>query len=98
MFNIKFKFANELSQFTLPWQPKHHTISDFTKVAYSTKRAHSKQPFLLPARQNINNFKHILHNIHMQYKHKIVVFKIPDNSYHGNRNCQKRFYSVAKKY
>ena len=41
----------------------------------------------------MNDFKHILHNIHLQYKHKIIVFKIPDYSYHGNRNCQKRFYS-----
>ena len=32
--------------------------------------------YLLPARQNMNNFKHVLHNIHMQYKHKIIVFKI----------------------
>ena len=46
----------------------------------------------------MNNFKHILHNIHLQYKHKIIVFKIPDYSYHGNRNGQKWFYSVAKKY
>ena len=30
---------------------------------------------LLPARQNMNNFKHILHNIHLQYKHKIIVLK-----------------------
>ena len=36
----------------------------------------------------MNNFKHILHNIHLQYKHKIIVFKIPDYSDHGNRNCQ----------
>ena len=68
------------------------------KLAYSTKRAYSKANYLLPARQNMNNFKHILHNIHLQYKHKIIVFKIPDYSYHGNRNYQKRFYSVAKKY
>ena len=34
----------------------------------------------------------------MQYKYKIIAFKIPDNNYHGNRNSQKRFYSVAKKY
>ena len=46
----------------------------------------------------MNNFKHILHNIYLQYKHKIKVFEIPDYSYHGNRNCQKQFYSVAKKY
>ena len=43
IFKIKFKFTNELSQFMLPWQPKHHPISDFTKMAYSTKRAYSKQ-------------------------------------------------------
>ena len=46
----------------------------------------------------MNNFKLILHNTHLQYKHKIIVFKIPDNSYHGNTNCQKRIYCVAKKY
>ena len=46
----------------------------------------------------MNNFKYILHNIHLQYKQKIIVFKIPDYSYHGSKNCQKRFYSVAKKY
>ena len=57
-----------------------------------------KANYLLPVRQNMNNFKHILHNIHLQYKHEIIVFKIPDYSYHGNRNCQKRFNSVAKKY
>ena len=54
--------------------------------------------YLLPARQKMNNFKHILHNIHVQYKHKIIFFEIPDYSYHGNRNCQKRFNSVPKKY
>ena len=57
-----------------------------------------KANYLLPARQNMNNFKHILHNIHLQHKNKIIVFKIPAYSYHGNRNCQKRFYAVAKKY
>ena len=57
-----------------------------------------KANYLLPARQNMNNFKHILHNIHLQYKHKIIVFKIPDYSYHGNRNCQKRFNSEAEEY
>ena len=34
-----------------------------------------KANYLLPARQNMNNFKHILHNIHLQHKHKIVVLK-----------------------
>ena len=61
----------------------------------------SKVYYLLPARQNINNFKHALHNIHLKYKHKVIVFKIPDytdHSYHGNRYCQKWFYYVAKKY
>ena len=62
------------------------------------RKGHIQSNYLLPARQNINNFKHILHNIHLQYKHKIIVFKIPDYSYHGNKNCQKPFYSVAKKY
>ena len=81
----------------LPWQPKHHTISDFTKMAYIAKGIF-KANYLLPARQNMNNFKHILHNIRLQYKHKIIVFKIPDYSYHGNRNCQNTVYSVAKKY
>ena len=57
-----------------------------------------KANYLLPARQNMNNLKHILHDIHLQYKHKIIFFKIPDFSYHGKRNCQKRFNSVAKKY
>ena len=57
-----------------------------------------KANYLLPARQNMNNFRHILHNVHQQYKHKIIVFKIPDYSYHGNRNFQKQIYSVAKIY
>ena len=43
IINIKIKFTNELSQFMLPWQPKQHTIIDFTNMAYSTKRAYSKQ-------------------------------------------------------
>ena len=34
-----------------------------------------KVNYLLPAGQNMNNFKHILHNIHLQYKHKIIVLK-----------------------
>ena len=80
----------------LPWQPKHHTISDFTKNGIFYEKGIFKANYLLPARQNMNNFKHILHNIHLQYKHKITVFKIPDNSYHGDRNCQKRLNSVAK--
>ena len=76
----------------LPWQPKHHTISDFTKMAYSSKRAYSK-PF---STTEYDNFKHILHNIHLQYKHKIIVFKIPDYSYHGNRNFQKTVLLCSK--
>ena len=43
IINFKIKFTNDLSQFMLPCQPKHHTISDFTKMVYSTKRAYSKQ-------------------------------------------------------
>ena len=46
----------------------------------------------------MNDFKHNLHNKHLQYKHKMILFKIPDYRYHGNRNCQKPFYSVAKNY
>ena len=44
----------------------------------------------------MNNFKHFLHNIHLQYKQKIIVFKIPDYSYHGNRNCQKTVLLCSK--
>ena len=44
----------------------------------------------------MNNFKHILHNIHLQYKHKITVFKIPDYSYHGNGNCQETVLLCSK--
>ena len=73
----------------------HHR---FHKNGIFNEKGIFKANYLLPARQNMNNFKHILHNINLQYKHKIIVFKIPDNSYHGNRNCQKRVYSVAKKY
>ena len=43
IINTKIKFTNESSQFMLPWQPKHNIISDFTKMAYSAKRAYSKQ-------------------------------------------------------
>ena len=70
----------------------------FYKIGIFNEKGIFKANYLLPARQNMNNFKHILHNIHLQYKHKIIVFKIPEYSYHGNRNCQKRFYSVTKKY
>ena len=34
IINTKIKFTIESSQFKLPWQPKHHTISDFTKMTY----------------------------------------------------------------
>ena len=70
----------------------------FHKNGIFNEKGIFKAHHLLPARQNMNNFKHNLHNIHLQYKHKIIVFKIPGYSYHGNRNRQKRFYSVAKKY
>ena len=68
----------------------------FHKNGIFNEKGIFKATYLLPARQNMNNFKHILHNIYMQYKHKIIVFKIPDNSYHGNRNCQNQLYSVSK--
>ena len=68
----------------------------FYKNGIFSEKGIFKATYLLPAQQHMNNFKHILHNIHMQYKHKIIVFKIPDNSYHGNRNCQKWVYPIAK--
>ena len=70
----------------------------FHKSGIFNEKSIFKVNYLLQARQKMNNFKHILHNIHLQYKQKIIVFKIPDYSYHGNMNCQKPFYSVAKKY
>ena len=70
----------------------------FHKNGIFNEKGIFKANYYLPAQQNMNNFEHILHNIHLQYKHKIIFFKIPNYSYHGNRNCQKRFYSVAKKY
>ena len=33
-YQHQIKFTNELSQFMLPWQPKHHTTSDFTKKCH----------------------------------------------------------------
>ena len=59
----------------LPWKPKHHTISDFTKNGIFNETGIFKANYLLPARQYMHNFKHILPNIHLQYKHKIIVFK-----------------------
>ena len=69
----------------------------FHKNGIFNEKGIFKANYLLPAQHNMNKFKHILHNIHLQYKHKIIVFKIPDYSYHGNRKCQKRFNSVTKK-
>ena len=40
IFNIKFKFTNELSQFMLPRQPKHHIISDFTNKWHIQQKGH----------------------------------------------------------
>ena len=70
----------------------------FHKNGIFNEKGIFKANYLLPAQQNMNNFKHILHNIYLQYKQKIIVFKSPDYSYNGNRSCQKRFYSVANKY
>ena len=78
IFNIKFKFTNELSQFMLPWQPKYHIISDFTKNGYSTKRAYSMQT---------TSFQHdkiwiifnIIYTIYFCYTNtQIIVLKTPD--------------------
>ena len=52
----------------LPWQPKHHIISDFTKMVYSKKGIFYAN-YLLPACQNMNNFQHILHNLYQLYKY-----------------------------
>ena len=46
----------------------------FHKNGIFNKKGIFKANYLLPARQNMNNFKHILHKIHLQYKHKIIVF------------------------
>ena len=67
IFNTKIKLTNKLSQFMLKCQSKHHTISDFTKMLYSTKRAYSKQT--ISFQQFMNNFQHILHNPHLVYKY-----------------------------
>ena len=53
----------------LPWQPKHHTISDFTKMAHSTKKGIFDANYLLPAWQNMNNFQHILHKLYLLFKY-----------------------------
>ena len=53
----------------LPWQPKHHTISDFTKNGIFDAN------YLLPAGQNMNNFQHILHNLYLLYKYTNNSFK-----------------------
>ena len=47
----------------------------FYKNGIFNEKGIFKANYLLPARQNMNNFKHILHNIHLQYKHKIKVLK-----------------------
>ena len=49
IFNTKFKFTNELSQFMLPWQPKHHTISDFTENGIFNKKGIFEANYLLLA-------------------------------------------------
>ena len=69
IFNIIFKFTNELSQFMLPWQPKHHTIRDFTKNGIFNKKGILDANYPLPAGQNTNNFQHILHNQYLLYKY-----------------------------
>ena len=82
----------------LPWQPKHHTVSDFTNMAYSKKRAYSKQTISFQ-HDRIWIILNIFYTIYIcNTNKKILVFKILDNSYHGNKNCQKWVHSVAKKY
>ena len=75
IINIIFKFTNELSQFMLPWQPKHHTIRDFTKNGIFNKKGILDANYLLSAGQNTNNFQHILHNQYLLYKYTNNTFK-----------------------
>ena len=75
IYNIKFKFTNELSQFMLPWQPNHHIISDFTKKGIFNKEGIFYVNYLLSAWQNMNYFQHILHNLYLLYKYTNNSFK-----------------------
>ena len=59
----------------LPWQPKHHIISDFTKNCILYKEGIFYANYLLPASQNMNNFQHILHNLYLLYKRANNSFK-----------------------
>ena len=53
-------------------QTSYH--QQFHKSGIFNEKAIFKANYLLPARQNMNDFKHVLHNIHLKYKHKIIVF------------------------
>ena len=59
----------------LPWQPKHHIISYFTKNGIFNKKGIVYANYLLPAWQNMNNFQHILHNLYLLYKYTNNSFK-----------------------
>ena len=74
ILNIKFKLTNELSQFMLPWQPKHHTIKISQKSIFNKKGIFYTN-YLLPAWQNMNYFQHILHNFYLLYKYTNNSFK-----------------------
>ena len=45
----KIKFTNKLFLYMLPWQPKHHTISDFEKNGIFYQKGIFKANYLLPA-------------------------------------------------
>ena len=59
----------------LPWQPKHHIISDFTKNGIFNKEGIFYANYLFPAIQNMNYFQHNLHNLYMLYKYTNNSFK-----------------------
>ena len=59
----------------LPWKPKHHTISHFTKNGIFNKKGIFDANYLLPAGQNMNYFQHILHNLYLLHKYINNSFK-----------------------
>ena len=74
----------------LPWQPKHHTISVFIKMAYSTKGAYLKQTISFQ-HDRIGIILNLVYIIYICNTNTFLKKKNPNYSYHGNRNGQKRF-------
>ena len=62
----------------LPWQPKHHTISQFTKNGIFNKKGILDANYLLPAGQNTNIFN-IFYTIYICYT------KYTNNSFKDSR-------------